>query len=103
MADIGIEPQAIRYITAVFAVTAAEAQKLRHDPLELFTRAVQPVLWLLLFGEVMARVRGISPENVSYLDFLSAGILAQVRSSLQFFTAFPPFGNATSASCTVTL
>jgi ABC-2 type transport system permease protein len=76
-ANIGIEPQAIRYLTAVFAVTAAEVQKLRHDPLELITRAVQPVLWLLLFGEVMARVRGISPENVAYLDFLAAGILAQ--------------------------
>jgi len=76
-ADIGSEPQSVRYITAVFGVTAAEVQKLRHDPLELFTRAVQPVLWLLLFGEVMARVRGLSPENVSYLDFLAPGILAQ--------------------------
>jgi hypothetical protein len=38
---------------------------------------VQPVLWLLLFGEVMAQVRGVSPGNLRYLDFLSAGILAQ--------------------------
>jgi ABC-2 type transport system permease protein len=37
----------------------------------------QPVLWLLLFGEVMAQVRGVSPGNLPYLDFLSAGILAQ--------------------------
>jgi ABC-2 type transport system permease protein len=41
------------------------------------TRAVQPVLWLMLFGEVMAQARGISPGNLRYLDFLSAGILAQ--------------------------
>ncbi|HTY65626.1 MAG TPA: ABC transporter permease [Alphaproteobacteria bacterium] len=65
------------YATQVFAVAAAEVDKLRHDPLELFTRAVQPVLWLLLFGEVMAQVRGVSPGNLRYLDFLSAGILAQ--------------------------
>lgn len=65
------------YITQVFGVAAAEVQKLRHDPLELLTRAVQPVLWLLLFGEVMTRVRGVSPGNLPYLDFLSAGILAQ--------------------------
>src|SRR5215216_4904123 len=40
--------------------------------------AVQPVLWLLLFGEVMAQVRGVSPGNLpTYLDFLSASILAQ--------------------------
>ena len=65
------------YATQTFAVAAAEVQKLYHDPLELFTRAVQPVLWLLLFGEVMARVRGVAPGNIPYLDFLAAGILAQ--------------------------
>ena len=65
------------YATQTSAVAAAEVQKLYHDPLELFTRAVQPVLWLLLFGEVMARVRGVAPGNIPYLDFLAAGILAQ--------------------------
>lgn len=65
------------YLTEVMAVAAAEVQKLYHDPLELLTRAVQPVLWLMLFGEVMARVRGVAPGNIPYLDFLAAGILAQ--------------------------
>jgi ABC-2 type transport system permease protein len=65
------------FVTQTFAVAAAEVQKLRHDPLELFTRAVQPVLWLMLFGEVMARVRGVAPGDIPYLDFLAAGILAQ--------------------------
>jgi ABC-2 type transport system permease protein len=65
------------YLTQTWAVAAAEVQKLHHDPLELFTRAVQPVLWLMLFGEVMARVRGVAPGNLPYLDYLAAGILAQ--------------------------
>jgi ABC-2 type transport system permease protein len=65
------------YLTQTWAVAAAEVQKLYHDPFELLTRAVQPVLWLMLFGEVMARVRGVAPGEVPYLDFLSAGILAQ--------------------------
>jgi ABC-2 type transport system permease protein len=65
------------YATQTFAVVAAEVQKLRHDPFELLTRAVQPVLWLMLFGEVMARVRGVAPGDIPYLDFLAAGILAQ--------------------------
>src|SRR3974390_263212 len=65
------------YTTQTFGVVAAEVQKLRHDPVELMTRAVQPVLWLMLFGEVMARVRGVAPGNIPYLDFLAAGILAQ--------------------------
>jgi len=65
------------YGTYVFAVADAEVRKLRHDPWELFSRAIQPVLWLVLFGEVMARVRGITAGTVSYLDFLGPGILAQ--------------------------
>jgi len=61
----------------VFAVATAEAVKLRHDPMDLASRAVQPVLWLVLFGQVMARVRGIAGANTSYLEFLSPGVLAQ--------------------------
>jgi len=35
------------YATQILAVTDAEARKLVHDPLELLSRAVQPVLWLM--------------------------------------------------------
>jgi ABC-2 type transport system permease protein len=63
--------------TQVFAVADAEARKLRHDPGELVSRAIQPVLWLVLFGGVMARVRGLAPGGGPYLDFLAPGILAQ--------------------------
>ena len=65
------------YATHVYAVADAEFRKLLHDPWEVFSRAVQPVLWLVLFGEVMAQVRGITSGNVRYLDFLAPGILAQ--------------------------
>ncbi len=65
------------YLVQTWAVAAAEVQKLVHDPLELLTRAVQPVLLLMLFGEVMARVHGIAPGNLPYIDYLAAGILAQ--------------------------
>lgn len=77
MGDGSIGQTAGTFLTQAFAVAAAEVEKLYHDPLELITRAVQPVLWLMLFGEVMARVRGVSPGGIPYLDFLAAGILAQ--------------------------
>ena len=72
-----VRTSAWAYLRVAFGVWAAEVQKLRHDPFELVTRAIQPVLWLLLFGEVMAQVRGLAPGGIRYLDFLSAGILAQ--------------------------
>jgi ABC-2 type transport system permease protein len=65
------------YATQMLAVADAELRKLRHDPWELVTRAVQPLLWLVLFGQVMAQVRGLAPESGRYLDFLAPGILAQ--------------------------
>jgi ABC-2 type transport system permease protein len=65
------------YLTEVHAVADAEVRKLRHDPSEILTRAIQPAIWLILFGEVMAQVRGLATGNERYIDFLAPGILAQ--------------------------
>ncbi|WP_043730652.1 ABC transporter permease [Kutzneria sp. 744] len=54
-----------------------ELQKLRHDRTELITRAIQPALWLLIFGETFTRLRVIPTGNLPYLDYLAPGILAQ--------------------------
>ena len=59
------------------AVTDAEVRKLRRDPTELLSRAVQPVLWLAVFGQVFSHVRGIPTGNLRYLDYMAPGILAQ--------------------------
>jgi len=59
------------------AVADVELRKLMRDPTELVSRAVQPVLWLTVFGQVMERVRGIHSGPVSYLVFITPGILAQ--------------------------
>lgn len=67
----------VGYFMQIHAVFSAEVQKLRHDPFELATRAIQPLLWLLIFGQVMANVRGMTTGNGRYIDYLAAGILAQ--------------------------
>ena len=69
----------------IFAVADAEIRKLRHDPLELIMRAVQPTLWLVVFGQVMSRIRGVPTGRLSYLDFMAPGILAQ---SVMFIAIF---------------
>jgi len=69
--------QVAGFFTQAFAVADSEIRKLRHDPSELLTRALQPAIWLMLFGQVMAHVRGLASENGRYLDFLAPGILAQ--------------------------
>ena len=59
------------------AVADVEFKKLIRDPTEVLARAVQPILWLVIFGGVFSRVRAIPTGNVSYLAFLTPGILAQ--------------------------
>jgi ABC-2 type transport system permease protein len=58
-------------------IAELEVRKLRHEPTDLLTRAVQPALWLLIFGQVFARTRAIPTGNLDYLDFMAPGILAQ--------------------------
>jgi ABC-2 type transport system permease protein len=54
-----------------------ELQKLRHDRTELLTRAIQPILWLVIFGKTFSRIRAIPTGKVPYLDYLAPGIIAQ--------------------------
>jgi ABC-2 type transport system permease protein len=54
-----------------------EFRKLIHDPIELITRAVQPILWLGIFGEALSKVRAIPTGNLTYLQFITPGILTQ--------------------------
>ncbi len=67
----------ISFIEKTSTIVWLEARKIRHDPTDIITRAVQPALWLLIFGEVFTRIRAIPTGHVSYLDFMAPGILAQ--------------------------
>lgn len=57
-----------------------ELRRLYHDPTEIFTRAVQPLLWIGVFGTVMSKVRAIPTGNVDYLTFITPGVLMQSTS-----------------------
>jgi ABC-2 type transport system permease protein len=59
------------------AIVGYEARKLAHDPSELLLRAVQPALWLVIFGGVFTVVHAIPTAPYTYLQFLTPGILAQ--------------------------
>ena len=59
------------------AVADAELHKLWRDPTELLTRSVQPLLWLLVFGQVFSRTHAIPTGPIDYMDFLAPGVLAQ--------------------------
>ncbi|MBI4267016.1 MAG: ABC transporter permease [Chloroflexi bacterium] len=74
-----------RYLQSVFTLTEFELRKLRHDSSQLWMRSIQPALWLLVFGEVFTRIRVIPTGDISYLQFITPGVLAQ---SVMFVAIF---------------
>src|SRR5208283_4250914 len=67
----------LRYVGRTLTIAGMEARKLLHDPTELLTRAIQPALWLLVFGQVFTRMRAIPTGSMRYIDFMAPGILSQ--------------------------
>ena len=65
------------FLMKTLAIVGMDLRKLRRDPTELFTRAIQPALWLMVFGQVFAHARGIPTGDIPYEDFMAPGILAQ--------------------------
>jgi ABC-2 type transport system permease protein len=62
-----------------------EVRKLGHDPIEVFVRLIQPILWLVIFGSVFNNYHIIDTGNLSYISYLTPGVMAQ---SLLFTAIF---------------
>lgn len=76
---------AVYFVRKTLNIAELEMRKLRHEPVDLLTRAIQPLLWLLIFGQVLAGVRAIPTGNFGYIEFMAPGILAQ---SVLFISIF---------------
>src|SRR3954453_21555854 len=76
-------------LTRVWAGSAAMAQaelrKLRHDHLDIFTRSVQPLLWLFVFGTALHNSRALTLGNLDYRAYLAPGVMAQAALFIAIF------------------
>jgi ABC-2 type transport system permease protein len=76
--NISIRRNVGRFLHSSITVAEMEARKIRHDSTELWTRVVQPALWLLIFGTTFNSIRALQiGGDFSYLQFITPGILAQ--------------------------
>jgi ABC-2 type transport system permease protein len=66
-----------RFASSVLTLGEMEARKIKHDSTELWMRAVQPALWLTVFGTVLSTIRGLAPHGYSYVQYIAPGVLAQ--------------------------
>ncbi len=62
------------YGEQVLAIADVEIRKLLRDPTEVFSRSVQPMLWLLVFGQVFSKLRDIPTGGLSYLAYMAPGV-----------------------------
>ena len=67
------------------AMALAEVRKLRHDHLDIFTRSVQPLLWLFVFGTALRHSRSLTVGALDYRAYLAPGVMAQAAMFIAIF------------------
>jgi ABC-2 type transport system permease protein len=78
MPDEGEQPGIVStFARNALTIAEMEARKIKHSSSELWIRAIQPALWLLVFGEALSAVRELAPPNYGYMAFITPGVLAQ--------------------------
>lgn len=74
-----------RLASGTGAMALAELRKLRHDHVDVFTRSVQPLLWLFLFGSAMRHNRTLMVGTSDYRVYLAPGVMAQAAMFIAIF------------------
>jgi ABC-2 type transport system permease protein len=77
--------RAARLRDGTVAMGWAELRKLRHDHLDIFTRSVQPLLWLFIFGTALRHNQALAGGSSDYRAYLAPGVMAQAALFVAIF------------------
>jgi ABC-2 type transport system permease protein len=75
----------IEFLRDVSAMIELELRRLKHDRTELYSRAIQPILWLVIYGSIMSTVKAIPTGNIPYTAFITPGIMVQSMTFISIF------------------
>ena len=67
-------------------VLELELRKMMRDQSDIVIRTITPILWLTIFGSVFSQIRQIPLAGVSYLAYITPGVLAQSVLFMSIFT-----------------
>jgi len=86
-AELRLDPLARlgRLVSGTGAIARVEVQKLRHDNLDIFTRSVQPLLWLFVFGTALQHARSLRGGYGDYRAYIAPGVMAQAALFVAIF------------------
>ncbi len=73
------------HLRQMWAIIEADLRKLMHDPSELLTRMIQPIIWIMIFGQAMTHAQIMPTGSIPYLDYMIPGVAAQ---SILFVSIF---------------
>jgi len=74
-----------RVAAGTAAMAQAEMRKLRHDHIDIFTRSVQPLLWLFIFGTALRNNHSLTLGKLDYRAYLAPGVMAQAAMFIAIF------------------
>jgi len=77
--------RAARLRDGTVAMGWAELRKLRHDHLDSFTRSLQPLLWLFVFGTALRHNQALAGGSDDYRAYLAPGVMAQAALFVAIF------------------
>jgi ABC-2 type transport system permease protein len=69
----------------MLAMIELELRRLSHDRTEIYSRAVQPILWIVVYGTVMGSIRAIPTGGIPYVDFITPGVIIQSTTFISIF------------------
>ncbi|WP_340690123.1 ABC transporter permease [Hydrogenobacter thermophilus] len=72
-------------IKSILVMMELELRRLKHDRTEIYFRAIQPMLWLVIYGPVMGSVKAIPTNGVPYTDYITPGVLIQSTTFVSIF------------------
>jgi len=75
-AAVKTQNEVINSFRGMLIMIELELRRLKHNRTEMYYRAVQPVLWILVFGPIMAYFRP-AVNGIPYVWFITPGIIMQ--------------------------
>lgn len=76
----------LEILTKSLIFTELELRKVRHDPIDILVRSIQPAIWIIVFGSIFSRIRDLPTDGIPYIQFMTPGILAQSVMFMAIFT-----------------
>jgi len=69
----------------IMVMIELEIRRMRHDRTEFYTRAVQPILWLVIYGTIMGAAKVIPTGGIPYTAYITPGILIHSTTFVSIF------------------